>query len=66
MTEKKKVVIIGIGQPYRIMTDKDFINESAIIKEPKVFPLNIKGFDGEGRQNREQRRREAMRRKGRR
>lgn len=64
MAEKKKVVIIGgIGHPYRIMTDKDFINESAIVKEPKNIQLNIIGFDGEGHQNREQRRR-AMRRKG--
>jgi len=32
MTEKKKVVIIGgIGHPYRIVTDKDFINELAIL-----------------------------------
>lgn len=67
MTEKKKVVIIsGIGHPYRIMTDKDFINESAIVKEPKVnIQLNVEGFEGEGHQNREQRRR-AMRRKGKR
>ena len=64
MTEKKKVVIIGgIGHPYRIVTDKDFINELAIVKEKKVdVQLNIKGFDEERCQNREQRRREAMRR----
>ena len=69
MTEKKKVVIIGgIGHPYRIVTDKDFINELAIVKEKKVdVQLNIKRFDEYERcQNREQRRREAMRRKGRR
>ncbi len=66
MEEKKRIVIIGgIGRHYRIMTEADF-KDSAIVKEPKRdIQLNIKGFDGEGHQNREQRRR-AMRRKGKR